>query len=73
MQTKTSLCSAKKSGKERTGAENLRAAREWLKKEAAAGRIILAKSRKIYVPPPPPKDRVDFWQAYNETRAERFF
>ena len=72
MQTKTRKASAKRSSK-RTEAEDLLAFDKWLKKEAAAGRMILAKHSKKFKFPDPPTETIDFWPAYNETRADRFF
>jgi len=72
MQTKTRKASTKRSSK-RTEAEKLQFAKEWLEKEAAAGRMILAKHSKKFKFPDPPTETIDFWPAYNETRADRFF
>jgi len=45
---------------------------EWLAEEAAAGRMILAASNGKPKLPARPKETIDFWVAYNETRADRF-
>ena len=46
--------------------------KEWLEEEAAAGRMILATSNGKPKLPAKPKETIDFWVAYNETRADRF-
>jgi len=46
--------------------------KEWLAKEAAAGRMILATANGKTKLPAKPKETIDFWVAYNETRADRF-
>jgi len=46
--------------------------KEWLEEEAAAGRMILATTNGKPKLPAKPKETIDFWVAYNETRADRF-
>jgi len=46
--------------------------KEWLEEEVAAGRIIGPKSVKKIKLPERPKETVDFWEAYEYTRSERF-
>jgi len=46
--------------------------KEWLVEEAAAGRMILATSNGKPKLPAKPKETIDFWAAYNDTRADRF-
>jgi len=46
--------------------------KEWLVEEAAAGRMILATASGKPKLPAKPKETIDFWAAYNDTRADRF-
>jgi hypothetical protein len=46
--------------------------KEWLAEEAAAGRMILATANGKPKLPTKPRETIDFWAAYNETRADRF-
>ena len=45
---------------------------EWLVEEANAGRMILAAVSNNAPLPSKPTGTADFWEAYNETRADRF-
>ena len=45
---------------------------EWLVEEANAGRMILAAESNNATLPPKPTGTADFWNVYNETRADRF-
>ena len=46
--------------------------KEWLEEEAAAGRIIAPKSVKKVKMPERPKAGLDWWEAYEYTRSDRF-
>jgi len=45
---------------------------EWLAEEAAAGRIIAPKNTKPAAKPEMPEPGLDWWNAYEYSRADRF-
>lgn len=46
--------------------------REWLEEEAAAGRIIAPKNVKKVKIPERPEAGIDWWEAYEYARSDRF-
>ena len=45
---------------------------DWLAEEAAAGRIIAPKNAKPTEKPEKPEPGIDWWRAYEYSRADRF-